>query len=705
MKVTDLMSTDLAVLPRTAKVAEAGDLILGRMISSVLVDRECSDEPWGIVTRSDIVSKVAARNLDPHRTTVAELMTLALMTIDPELGVGYASRMMHRFGIHHLPVVRGEELLGILSYHDVLRVLHLLRTIPFFERLPVPDLTALLTVASIENHKEGDILIREGETGRNLFILEEGEMIVSTRRAGRIARIRAGELFGEMELFGGVRSATIRAKRDSRVLVLAGDRFERLATERKAIGAVVFESMSRLLSERLRHANRYLFLRGIWTHRALVLRIFGVISLAFVLLVLGTATISETPSFCRTCHNMLPYHESWTKSPHRDVKCTKCHWSYGLRGAIRGKITGVAMVVRYVTGTYGPKPEAEVDDESCLRSECHKPELPAWKFTNSDSQNLRFDHALHLNSLRPIGRLRCTSCHSHRGQEEHFSVSASTCFLCHFPGMGTRPTPCLGCHDFASLEGAPQPQLRVNHAAFKNGTDCLACHRNVVSGEGRVEEDRCRSCHSRIDTLSVGRMHKVHVRSEDVDCFECHSTLAHPGPSDRILAGRCDACHGDPHKAQERLYLGEGGIDVADRPALMFFYHVECTACHRIEEAGTDSISIPDHEDREKVPCLECHDVTFPDRVRMWSKQIDRRLAELKGLLAIVAVRMGEEGQDRTPRAYRLYMEALQNYDVVAADPSAGIHNYRYAEDLLNACKEKLAAAMESLDTRQGGKP
>ena len=245
----------------------------------------------------------------------------------------------------------------------------------------------------------------------------------------------------------------------------------------------------------------------------------------------------------------------------------------------------------------------------------------------------------------------------------------------------------------------------MNHAAFELRTDCLACHRNVASGTGSVDEERCRSCHSQSDTLSIGRMHQTHVLDEDVDCFECHSALEHPGPSDRILAGRCDACHGDAHKAQERLYLGKGGLDVAERPALMFYYHVECTACHKVEEAGENSDQIPDHAAQLDVPCLECHDVTIQDRVRMWSKQIDRRLAEVRGLLSTVSTRIGPAGETRFPGAHNLYLEALHNYEIVAADPSAGVHNYRYAEDLLNACEKTLARATEYLDASQGGKP
>jgi hypothetical protein len=190
------------------------------------------------------------------------------------------------------------------------------------------------------------------------------------------------------------------------------------------------------------------FLRGIWAHRALVLRATLIGVAVFVALVLGTATVSETPSLCPTCHNMRPYHTTWTESRHSEIRCTKCHWSYGLRGAFRGKITGLAMVVRYATRTHGPKPEAKVNDESCLRSGCHAVGQLGDGFRTVGGDHIPFNHDVHLRPLTGVGTLRCASCHNHRGQEAHFSVLPATCFLCHFPSAGIQPTPCRGCHEF-----------------------------------------------------------------------------------------------------------------------------------------------------------------------------------------------------------------------------------------------------------------
>ena len=703
MKVRDLMTRDVAILPRTATVAQAIAVMEARRASSVLIEREGEDEPWGIVSRSDVVHRVAARGLDPARVAVTEVMSAALLAVDPALDVGYASRLMRRFRVRHLPVFEGTALVGIISFNDVLRIFRLLSDIPFFRKLPLEDLMALLQIASVRICADGEILVREGEEGRELFLLEEGAMSVSTKQAGRIARIRAHELFGEMELFGGRRSATVRSAGVSRVLAFDAERLVALLATRERLGAVVFESMARILSDRLRRANRFLFVRGLWTHRALVLRATGVVATVFLAAVLGLAGASESPSFCNACHYMRPYQASWRASPHRDVACTKCHEAYGWQGAWRGKITGLAMVVRYATKTYAPRPEAKVEDASCRRSGCHATESRAWLFRAAGGGGARFDHALHERPIQGFGTLRCTSCHAHREGEEHFAVAASTCFLCHLGGTEAPPTPCRGCHDFGPVTaaGGADP-ARVQHAALGAATDCLSCHRNVGAGAVPVDRTRCASCHLETGPLAEEQMHRVHVLENGADCFDCHADVKHPGPSDRILAGRCEACHGGMHEAQERLYLGEGGEGVPRRPALMFYYHVECTACHEPGGAGPVPGTGAPHGIAAGSACLDCHDKTLEDRARMWRVTIERSRARVASSLSRFATLAGPDGAARHPEAFRLYEEARHNFQVVAADPSAGIHNFRYAEDLLKASEERIREALDLLSAREG---
>ena len=81
--------------------------------------------------------------------------------------------------------------------------------------------------------------------------------------------------------------------------------------------------------------------------------------LTVILLSVGTVGVvqfSSSPLFCRSCHNMEPYYESWKTSTHNQVACIECHFAPGIRGEAMGKMQAVNQLVKYVTGTYGLRP-------------------------------------------------------------------------------------------------------------------------------------------------------------------------------------------------------------------------------------------------------------------------------------------------------------------------------------------------------------
>jgi CRP/FNR family cyclic AMP-dependent transcriptional regulator len=79
---------------------------------------------------------------------------------------------------------------------------------------------------------KGTILFREGDPGREMFILQSGKVQVKKKvGAGEkvLAELAPGEFFGEMALLEGLnRSATAEVTEDSRILVISPDTFENL---------------------------------------------------------------------------------------------------------------------------------------------------------------------------------------------------------------------------------------------------------------------------------------------------------------------------------------------------------------------------------------------------------------------------------------------------------------------------------------------
>ena len=73
----------------------------------------------GIVTGTDLVRKVIARERYPYVTQVADVMAAPLQTIGASGSVNTAADLMDRVGVRHLAVTEGEEIVGLLSAEDV----------------------------------------------------------------------------------------------------------------------------------------------------------------------------------------------------------------------------------------------------------------------------------------------------------------------------------------------------------------------------------------------------------------------------------------------------------------------------------------------------------------------------------------------------------------------------------------------------------
>jgi len=113
-------SRDVPRLADTAHVASAFDLMSREKHDCVLVTR--GDELAGIFTSRDFLNRVAAVRGDPHRLTLAEVMTQSPRTLRPHDDVVFAINWMAIEGFRNVPIVDDHgKLLGVLTVWDVMR--------------------------------------------------------------------------------------------------------------------------------------------------------------------------------------------------------------------------------------------------------------------------------------------------------------------------------------------------------------------------------------------------------------------------------------------------------------------------------------------------------------------------------------------------------------------------------------------------------
>jgi CRP-like cAMP-binding protein len=75
-----------------------------------------------------------------------------------------------------------------------------------------------------KEYKNGEIIIKQGESGNCMYVIQSGQVEVLRAKDGKEVQLairKTGDFFGEMALFSReVRSATIRALGDARVLTV-----------------------------------------------------------------------------------------------------------------------------------------------------------------------------------------------------------------------------------------------------------------------------------------------------------------------------------------------------------------------------------------------------------------------------------------------------------------------------------------------------
>jgi CBS domain-containing protein len=119
MKAEEIMTKSVVTISGSATIAEAVKLMKEKGLHALVVERRSESDPYGMVTETDIVYKVAAYGHDPKKMRVYEIMTKPCVIVNPDLGAEYVARLLANSGIRRAPVVKG-ELLGIISVSDIL---------------------------------------------------------------------------------------------------------------------------------------------------------------------------------------------------------------------------------------------------------------------------------------------------------------------------------------------------------------------------------------------------------------------------------------------------------------------------------------------------------------------------------------------------------------------------------------------------------
>ena len=144
------------------------------------------------------------------------------------------------------------------EHTDVEGKTEILRRIPLFQHMTYKELLAIFAAARGRQFERGQVIIREGEQGTELFVLFRGKVDVS-KSGLKIAQLKAGGHFGEMGLVDQApRSATVVAAEDTSGISIDRDSLLKLMRRDPLLAVKLLWSFVQVLSERLRNTNEAL---------------------------------------------------------------------------------------------------------------------------------------------------------------------------------------------------------------------------------------------------------------------------------------------------------------------------------------------------------------------------------------------------------------------------------------------------------------
>ncbi len=121
--VGTVMSTAVMWVDGLATVAQAIAIMKKHQISSLVIDRRHEGDEYGLLVVADIATKLIANDRSPARANVYEIMSKPVLTLDRNMDIKYATRLLSRFGISRALVTEQGTVVGIVTLRDmVLRI-------------------------------------------------------------------------------------------------------------------------------------------------------------------------------------------------------------------------------------------------------------------------------------------------------------------------------------------------------------------------------------------------------------------------------------------------------------------------------------------------------------------------------------------------------------------------------------------------------
>jgi len=115
--VKDIMVKPVITIDQDKNIKQAGEILKKTRRGCLIATK--NNNPVGILSDSDVIKRVVAKNILPNSLKVKDIMSKPLVTVNQEDEILTAVRKMKKSNIHRLPVLSNGKLVGIISLSDI----------------------------------------------------------------------------------------------------------------------------------------------------------------------------------------------------------------------------------------------------------------------------------------------------------------------------------------------------------------------------------------------------------------------------------------------------------------------------------------------------------------------------------------------------------------------------------------------------------
>ncbi len=119
VRVGDVMTASPRVIDGLASVREAIEVMRAENLGALIIDKRHEADEYGMVGMHEIAEQVIGIDRSVDRTSVYEIMSKPVLTVDKQMVIKYAIRLLTRFRLTRALVVEHGSMVGIVTLGDM----------------------------------------------------------------------------------------------------------------------------------------------------------------------------------------------------------------------------------------------------------------------------------------------------------------------------------------------------------------------------------------------------------------------------------------------------------------------------------------------------------------------------------------------------------------------------------------------------------